>query len=92
MPSPAPTTIDPLIAHLTAVTAMPPEQALRLIEDVLAFFSETVEDFAARRHAELQANGFRNDAIFETLIQEIEHHRFATQPLTARQIRRLIYG
>lgn len=92
MQHPAPNSIDPLIAHLSAVTALPPNQTKRLIEDVLAYFSETVEDFAARRHAELQAHGWRNDAIFEALIHEIEHHRFTTQPLSARQIRRLIYG
>ncbi len=84
--------INPLVEHLCSVTALPPSQARRLIEDVLGYFNETVEGFATRRHAELQARGWRNDAIFEQLRTEIEQHRFIAQGLTERQIRRLIYG
>lgn len=84
--------IQQLVDHLSSSAALPSPQARRVVEDVLAFFSETVETYVARRHAELQLRGMRNDAIFSTLVSELEQRRFATQPLTQRQIRRLIYG
>ena len=91
-PTPANPLVDPLIAHLSSRTDLPPAQIQRLVEDVIAYFNETVEGFASRRHAELQAEGLRNKTIFEQLREEIEQHRFATTGLSARQIRRLIYG
>ena len=84
--------IQPLIDHLSATTALPEPQAQRLVEEVLAYLSETVEDWVTRRHAELQARGERNSAIFEILASELQHRRFKSGPLTQRQLRRLIYG
>jgi len=84
--------IAPLIEHLSTSSALSAAQSRRVIEDVLAYFSETVEDYVARRHAELQRRGVRNDAIFAALAAELNHRRFAPAPLTQRQIRRLIYG
>jgi len=92
MPYRSSAAVKPLVDHLSATTALPPAQVQRLVEDVLAYFDETVEDFANRRHAELKTGGARNDAIFEQLIEEIRAHRFVPQELSARQIRRLIYG
>ena len=84
--------IQRLIDHLCDTVALPPAQTQRVVEDVLAYFSETVETYVARRHGELQERGIRNDAIFSTLAAELTERRFATTPLTTRQIRRLIYG
>ena len=84
--------IQLLADHLSATVALPPAQTRRLVEDVLAYFSETVETYVARRHSEMQERGIRNDTIFNTLAEELTARRFATTPLTTRQIRRLIYG
>lgn len=84
--------IQPLIDHLSSATALPPNQARRLLQDVLAYFDETAEDFVIRRHAELQASGLRNDAIFSALADEVGRRRFASRPLSKRQLRRLVYG
>ena len=84
--------IQQLADHLSATVDLPPAQTRRLVEDVLAYFSETVDAYVARRHGELQDRGIRNDAIFNILATELSDRRFATNPLTTRQIRRLIYG
>jgi hypothetical protein len=87
-----PSALTPLIEHLQRTTNLPAAQAERIVNDVLAYFSETVESFANRRHRELQASGVRNDAIFKQISDELLAHRFTSQTLSARQIRRLIYG
>ena len=55
-------------------------------------FDDPLERFVARRHAALQAQGLKNDAIYARLAEEITSRRFPAPSLTARQIRRLIYG
>ena len=67
-------------------------EAARLVDEVLSFLAETPEAFIRRRHLALQAQGFSNDAIFTQLAVELERLRFRAPPLTARQIRRIIYG
>lgn len=84
--------IDTLTTHLTTATGLPTGQARRLIDDVLAYFDETVDAFITRRHRELMAQGLKNDAIYRQLGYELHGRRFLAAPLTERQIRRLIYG
>jgi len=84
--------IQPLIEHLSRSTRLPDAQARRVVEDVLAYFNETVDDFVIRRHAELQSQGVRNDAIFDQLAIELTRRPFTQPSLSKRQIRRLIYG
>ena len=84
--------IQPLVDHLTQQTGLPPGQTQRPIEDVLAWFATPVEDWVKARHAQLQAAGVRNSAIFEQIARELPARRFAPTPLSTRQIRRLIYG
>jgi hypothetical protein len=74
------------------MTALPPRAAARLIEEVLAYFSESVEEFVTRRHRELRAEDLQNDAIFARIAAELRTRRFTAPPLSERQIRRLIYG
>ena len=46
-----------------------------------------------RRHRELKdTEAERNDAIYRRIADEVNARAFAVTPLTARQIRRLIYG
>jgi hypothetical protein len=81
-----------LLHHLTRVTGLPERAAARLIEEVVSYYSESVEEFVTRRHRELRAEELQNDAIFERVAAEVRTRRFAAPPLSQRQIRRLIYG
>ncbi len=81
-----------LLSYLRSSTELERDQLDHLVREVVAFFGETVESFAARRHADLRRTGLRNDAIFEQIAAELDGHRFAAPALSIRQIRRMIYG
>jgi len=51
-----------------------------------------VDEFISARHAELQAQGEQNPAIFERIASELARLRFKAPLLSTRQIRRRIYG
>ena len=80
------------IAQLTRSAPLDPAQARRVAEDVTSWFSETVEEFVRRRHRELQRAGLANDEIFARIAIEVEAWRFRAAPLSARQLRRIVYG
>ena len=84
--------LDDLLAHLARMTRGDGAEVEKVVRETLDYFSETVEQFVARRHAELQAEDLRNDAIWERIADELRARRFAAPPLSARQIRRLVYG
>ena len=85
--------VDPrLLRHVVATTGLGPAEAARVIDDVLAFHHETVEDFVRRRHSELQQRGVRNAAIFSTLREELAARPVAAPDLSERQLRRIVYG
>jgi len=84
--------LDDLLAHLERTTGLDDRELERLLEEIREYFAESVEQFVARRHAELQSEALRNDAIFERIAAELRVRRFAAPPLTHRQIRRLVYG
>jgi len=82
-----------LIRNVAASTGLPEATASRVVADVAAYFSETVEAFVARRHAELQGkSNKRNDAIWPQLAAELKSRRFRAAELTERQLRRIVYG
>ena len=84
---------EPLIRHLSAVTALPDDAARRCVQEVLAYYDEPLEAFVLRRHGELQAQGQqKNEAIYRQIIAEVEARRFAVPAPSARQVRRMIYG
>jgi hypothetical protein len=83
---------DELVEHLTRTTPLLPAAAGRVIEDVLAYFSEPVEDVVRRRHSELQAAGLTNAEIFRRIAADLSSRPVAAPDLTERQIRRLVYG
>jgi hypothetical protein len=64
----------------------------KLLEDLWLLTNETVEDYARRRHAELQAAGIPNERGFTIIEREIAAGRFASPALSLRQVRRIIYG
>jgi len=81
-----------LINYLTRLTGLPAGQCERLVQDILAQFDETVDQFVQRRHLELKARGYKNPAIYEQVLSEVASRRFVAPALSERQIRRLIYG
>jgi len=88
----APEHWEDLLEHLSQVAALDRRQASRLVDEVLAYFAESAAEYVARRHAELQAEGRTNPAIFDCITGELRQRRFAAPELTARQLRRLVYG
>ena len=89
MPEPVP---QDLARYLAASTGLPPSTAVRVIADVTTYFSETIEDFVRRRHAELRRGQRKNDEIWPVIAAELSQRRFAAPGLSERQLRRLVYG
>jgi hypothetical protein len=81
-----------LLTHLERTSGVSRPALVRLVDEVVSYFSESVEQFVARRHAELQGDDLRNEAIFARIAEEVARRRFASPRLTERQIRRLVYG
>ncbi|MEU4036542.1 hypothetical protein [Streptomyces collinus] len=83
---------EELVDHLTRSTPLSRGEALRVVQDVLAFFDETTQDFVRRRHRELQAQGLTNTAIFGRIEADLRYRAVAPPELTLRQLRRMVYG
>lgn len=83
---------DDLIDHLVRSSPLSRGEAARVIMDVLAYFDETTEQFVRRRHRELQSQGNTNTAIFERIADELPRRAVAPAELSARQLRRIVYG
>jgi hypothetical protein len=81
-----------IVERLAATTTLGHEGASRVLDDVLALLDETIEQFVARRHLELQRDGHRNDQIFGRLAEECASWRFRAPSLSQRQLRRIVYG
>ena len=81
-----------LVDHLVATTGLTAAEAARVVEDVLAFHDEPVEDYVRRRHAELKTHGARNTEIFAGLAEELTQRVVAAPALSERQLRRIVYG
>ena len=80
------------MAHLVRSTPLSAGEADRVVAEVLAWFAEPVADYVKRRHRELAARGLTNDRIFATVGAELARRLFPAPPLTARQLRRMVYG
>jgi hypothetical protein len=84
---------DPsLVDHVATSTGLTTAEAARVVDDVLAFHAEPVEDYVRRRHAELKTYGARNPEIFAALAEELAHRVVAAPQLSERQLRRIVYG
>lgn len=84
---------DPdLVRRIAASTGLPPAQAQRVVDDVLAFYRESVEDYVRRRHAHLQTYGAKNPEIFAAIADELGARLVAPPALSERQLRRIVYG
>jgi hypothetical protein len=81
-----------LVTHLVRTTPLPRSMAERVVEEVVAYYSESVEAFIRRRHRELQARGLANPEIFQQIVEELRTQPVAAPAMSARQVRRVIYG
>ncbi|WP_344441749.1 hypothetical protein [Kitasatospora nipponensis] len=81
-----------LVGHLTRTSVLGPREAARVVAEVLAYFSESTSEFVQRRHGELQARGLTNEQIFARIAEELATRRVAAPELSARQLRRIVYG
>ncbi|MFJ9814479.1 hypothetical protein ACIRU3_04275 [Streptomyces sp. NPDC101151] len=83
---------EELVDHLARSTPLNRGEALRVIQDVLAYFDETTRDYVRRRHRELQTQGLQNTEIFEQIEADLKYRAVAPPELTLRQLRRMVYG
>lgn len=83
---------DDLVEQVSRTTGLTPDDARRVIADVMAYFTETAEQYVRRRHRELQTYGARNDEIFALVATELRHRPVRSPELSARQLRRIVYG
>ena len=81
-----------LVGRIAASTGLSVAEAARVVEDVVAFHAEPVEDVVRRRHAQLRAGGARNDEIFARIAAELADRVVAAPRLSERQVRRIVYG
>jgi hypothetical protein len=83
---------EELVERLSRRSRLNVREAGHLVDEVLAFLDDSVEQYVRRRHRELQREGLSNPEIFRQVAVEATQRRFRAPELTARQIRRLIYG
>jgi hypothetical protein len=83
---------EEVVAHLVQTTPLSRPVILRIVAEVVDFFDEPVEVFVRRRHAELQAQGLVNTAIFACISDELQSRPVLAPTLSERQLRRLVYG
>ncbi len=84
--------LDELATRIAVSSGLPAAVARRIVEDVIAQYTETVSEYVARRHKELTRSGWKNPDIYRRLVEEVAVRPFAQPPYTERQIRRMIYG
>jgi hypothetical protein len=81
-----------LVDRVAGSTGLTPAEAARVVEDVLAWYREPVEEYVRRRHAYHQLYGKRNTEIFALIASELADRLVAAPPLSQRQLRRIVYG
>jgi hypothetical protein len=81
-----------IVTRVAQSTGLSPSEAGRVVSDIVAYFSESTEDYVRRRHAHLQAHGWRNPEIFARIQAELARRVVAAPRLSERQLRRLVYG
>jgi hypothetical protein len=81
-----------LVDRVAGSTGLTPAEAARVVEDVLAWYREPVEEYVRRRHAYHQLYGKRNPEIFALIADELADRLVAAPRLSHRQLRRIIYG
>lgn len=81
-----------LADRVAASAGLTATEAERVVEDVLAWYREPVEQYVRRRHAQYHLSGRRNEEIFTLIAGELPGRLVAAPQLTERQLRRIVYG
>jgi hypothetical protein len=81
-----------LIEQVASTTGLTPGEAARVVEDVLSYYRQPVEDYVRRRHAHYQLYGKHNTEIFALIAGELADRLVAAPTLSERQLRRIVYG
>ncbi|MFE5331412.1 hypothetical protein ACFRCG_34005 [Embleya sp. NPDC056575] len=81
-----------LVERIVATTGLAPGEVARIVDDVLAWYREPVEDYVRRRHRHHRVYGRRNAQIYRLIADELDERLVAPPRLTERQLRRVIYG
>jgi hypothetical protein len=85
--------VDPeLIDRVAGSAGLTPAEAARVVQDVLAWYREPVEEYVRRRHAHHHLYGRRNPETFELISAELAGRVVAPPSLSQRQLRRIVYG
>jgi hypothetical protein len=84
--------LEPLLDHLQRSSPLRRSEAERVVQDVLAWFSEDGDAFVRRRHRELQRRGVPNAEAYTRIAAELAARPVPGPRLTVRQVRRVIYG
>ena len=86
------TPLDDLVEQVCRTTGLPAADARRVVDDVVAYFTATTEDYVRRRHRALQLRGVRNDTSFAVIAEELRTYPVRAPELSLRQLRRIVYG
>jgi hypothetical protein len=81
-----------LVDRIAASTGLTQAEAARVVQDVLSWYREPVEDYVRRRHAQHQRERRHNPEIFALIAGELADRLVAAPALSQRQLRRIVYG
>jgi hypothetical protein len=81
-----------LVDRVAGSTGLTPAEAARVVDDVVAWYREPVEDYVRRRHTHHRRYGKHNPEIFALIADELSGRLVAAPSLSLRQLRRIIYG
>ncbi len=81
-----------IVDRIAASAGLGEGEAARVVDDVLAWYREPVEDYVRRRHAHFQLHGVRNPEAFRLIAGELRERLVDPPELSERQLRRIIYG
>jgi hypothetical protein len=79
-------------ARLSRLLGLSSPLARRAVAEVVDCFDCDVDEFITAAHQQLKREGLDNDAIYERIAAELPRLRFRGPALSARQVRRRIYG
>lgn len=78
--------------HLLSIVDIAEPELDKVVSDLLDHWSETLVQFVVRRHKELQRSGMPNRLAYAQIRSEVSSRRFLAEPLSERQVRRILYG
>jgi hypothetical protein len=81
-----------LVRHVARSTGLDEATASRVVADVMAYFTQTVEEYVRHRHTYLKSRNLKNEAIWPLIAGELDTRRFVADELSERQLRRIVYG